>query len=674
MSGQDFFLSVLGSSATKRDARAYLQRFNPPEADLKADKDTGKTVDAKAADHSAFLNGVNLGGFYGPSRAVLDSPKFEHQPHTDASFGPLSSAPLHVALVKLRAPQHLDNDTLHGVARTLVQLNKLGLTSTVVLDCDDYSQDNVDSHKFDWRGLAEKQADRVVTAIEAYGQPGARKMDNIIGVSESPTQGSQPSEYGRGRIHVEFRKLLTTPLKRSVIPVIPSIGYADKTQRAVPVKADDVALALTREFAGLQTTPLPDEGFEETAQRLRAFREEISLDRLIILDPLGGIPASDRPNGYHVFLNMEQEFLHVKENLLTLPETLHLADEKSDETKPRRLSDFGESNPFTKFLETEVLPESNASKTSLTASLEKLTSTNLIHLQNLELVRKVLSLLPPNSSALITTTEEAANSGKTSNTLSPGTGVGTRRLRNPLIHNLLTDKPAFSSSLPAGRLGHTTENDTSTKESISPTTFAKRGMSVSIFPDPASHAWEPPVLGKPRLSLTDSRIDLPRLVHLIEDSFNRKLDVREYLKRVNDRIAGVIIAGEYEGGALLTWEMPPGVNDDGSPLSRARMVPYLDKFAVLKRSQGAGGVADILFSTMVRDCFPEGVCWRSRRDNPVNKWYFERSRGTWKLPGSNWTMFWTTPDLDSKQQTFSDYEAVCRSIEPSWADQKHIVE
>jgi amino-acid N-acetyltransferase len=104
------------------------------------------------------------------------------------------------------------------------------------------------------------------------------------------------------------------------------------------------------------------------------------------------------------------------------------------------------------------------------------------------------------------------------------------------------------------------------------------------------------------------------------------------------------------------------------------MVPYLDKFAVLKRSQGAGGVADIVFNSMVKDCFPDGVCWRSRRDNPVNKWYFERSRGTWKIPNTNWTMFWTTSNLDVDQQKFSDYESVCKSIEPSWADIKAVVD
>jgi amino-acid N-acetyltransferase len=172
------------------------------------------------------------------------------------------------------------------------------------------------------------------------------------------------------------------------------------------------------------------------------------------------------------------------------------------------------------------------------------------------------------------------------------------------------------------------------------------------------------------LKLTDSRIDLQRLIYLIEDSFNRQLDADDYLNRVNDKIAGIIIAGEYEGGALFTWEAPAGVSDD----NYARLVPYLDKFAVLKRSQGAGGVADILFNAMVRTCFPEGVCWRSRRNNPVNKWYFERARGTWKIPETNWTMFWTTDGAAEQDQLFKDYESVCSGVKPSWADNKHIID
>lgn len=185
--------------------------------------------------------------------------------------------------------------------------------------------------------------------------------------------------------------------------------------------------------------------------------------------------------------------------------------------------------------------------------------------------------------------------------------------------------------------------------------------------------WRPPQPGQPVLNLTDPCIDLPRLVHLIEDSFGRKLDVDDYLKRIQGNLAGVIIAGEYEGGALLTWEKPAD-GQGGQASDPERLVPYLDKFAVLRKSQGAGGVADIVFNAMVRDCFPEGVCWRSRKDNPVNKWYFERSRGTLKIPDMNWTMFWTTPNLALDQRKLQDYESVCRSIQPSWADKKHILD
>ncbi len=217
-----------------------------------------------------------------------------------------------------------------------------------------------------------------------------------------------------------------------------------------------------------------------------------------------------------------------------------------------------------------------------------------------------------------------------------------------------------------GRLGRSNDSENMPSH-LATSTFVKRGMPLTVIPDPRASPWTPDNHGERRLRLTDARIDFSRLVHLIEDSFNRRLDIKHYLARIDDRIAGLVIAGEYEGGALFTWETPPGA----SPSDVSRQVPYLDKFAVLRRSQGAGGVADIVFNAMVRGCFPNGVCWRSRRDNPVNKWYFERARGTWKIPDTNWTMFWTTEGVEAGDgERFRDYEAVCRSVEPSWADKK----
>ncbi|CZR62497.1 probable Amino-acid acetyltransferase, mitochondrial [Phialocephala subalpina] len=656
---KDFFMSVLNSSATKREARSYIQRFTPS----KDSQPKRSAVDTKPT----LANGVNLGGLYGPT-AVEQSPKFVQQPERLAKIAVESQ--LHVALVKLRAPQTLDDETLNGIGRTLSQLGRLGLISLVVLDCNLEASLASARHNPDWRALEAKQASRLVAAIDASGDTGARFVDNVIGVSEKHAA----SGFAQTKTHISLRKLLMTPLRRGIIPVIPSVGYTDVSQTAVPVDASDVVLALTKELAGIPSVLEPDEDPSETRDRLRALRDEISLDRLIILDPLGGIPASDRPNGYHVFLNMEQEFEPAEQDLLkTLRNDEKVMPPDSGSVK-QKVSDLAAGNPFSKFVETEFGdPTSTLDSIGQPESKDRPTPSTWHHLQNLQLVRSVLSILPQSSSALLTTPEEAANSGKDA-PFQPAR-VGTRRQRNPLIHNLLTDKPVFSSSLPVGRLGQSSiAEPVSPVESITPTTFAKHGMSVTIFPDPKITPWAPSVPGEPHLTLTDSKIDLPRLVHLIEDSFGRKLDVKDYLRRVNGRIAGVIIAGEYEGGALLTWETPPGVKDDGSPESRARMVPYLDKFAVLKRAQGSGGVADLIFKAMVRECFPDGCVWRSRRNNPVNKWYFERSRGTWKLPGEGWTMFWTTPELSMDKQLFLDYEGVCRGIEPSWADNKAVLD
>ena len=613
-------MSVLNSSATKRDARSYLSRFTP----AKEHERKKSALPSESSPQISYRNGVNLGSFYGnAARAVAESPKFVQHPQRQI-YRPIGPQ-LHVALVKIRAPQTLSNDTLYGVGRTLSQLGRLGLTSVVVVDCKDGLQPLPKSVS---RTLALEQTDRVAAAIDAGGEPQARVVNNAIGISETATEDSSStsSTYLRGKVHVTLRKLLITPLRRGTIIVVPPIGYTDQSQVSVTLPADDVVLALTKELAGFQNIPLPEDDADGIRERLQELQNEISLDRLIVLDPLGGIPASDRPNGYHVFLNMEQEYKSAKKDILA--DRARSSGKSADDPDPGKLQ----------------------------------------HIENLQLARSMLSILPPSSSALLTTPDEAANSGREPETPFQATGVGTRRQKNPLIHNLLTDKPVFSSSLPVGRLGHSASSikyEPAPVAYMTPTTFAKHGMSVSIFPDPKIALWEPPTPGKPQLNLTDPHIDLPRLVHLIEDSFNRKLDVKDYLRRVQGRIAGVIIAGQYEGGALLTWETPPGVIDDGSEESRARMVPYLDKFAVLKRSQG-GSVADVVFNAMVRDCFPSGVCWRSKRQNPVNKWYFERSRGTWKLPDTDWTMFWTTPDLSMDQQTFRDYEGVCRGVVPSW--------
>ncbi|EEQ29432.1 acetylglutamate synthase [Microsporum canis CBS 113480] len=558
---KEFFLDLLSSATTKREAKSYLSRFTPPKPPLvNTQPKEEATDDLKAVNSNEKYFNASL-------MSSTQANTLPAEPNLSTSKCAATET-LRVALIKIKNPEMLDDQCLHGISKTLSQLSRLAMGCCIVVEVD------ITENDIDYRKLASAQASRIAAKIDKVHCLGARRLESVISLN-APTQ----------RLSVLSRKSLLSPLYRGQIVVIDPIGYTKNTSKALPIPADELVLALTKELAGLEYNPELSEAAAESVQNIKQRQQEVSVERLIVLDPLGGIPSLGR--GQH-------------------------------KSHP---------SPF--------------------------------------------SHLPP--PALITTPQDATNLPKTRHDTLGTPTVGTRQRRNPLIHNLLTDKPVLSASLPARRRGDE-KGDHVPNTQLPHSTFVKHGMPLTMIPDPRVKCWTAAHNEGSRINLDDPAVDLPRLVHLIDDSFNRKLDVNHYLDRVKNRLAGLIIAGEYEGGAILTWELPPGVPDDGSPESMARMVPYLDKFAVLKRSQGAGGVADVVFNAMVRTCFPEGVCWRSRKNNPVNKWYFERSRGTWKLPDSNWAMFWTTDNVPENEQLFEDYESVCRSIQPSWADNKKEVD
>ncbi|KAK4176690.1 putative mitochondrial precursor of N-acetylglutamate synthase [Triangularia setosa] len=597
-SDREFLISVLESSATKRDAKAYLQTYGSSQAK------------ASPKNSPAFTTVVSNKSIPG----AKDAPLFVQGPVQVVSRE-ADEVP-RVAIVKLREPQTWDDNLLDGVAKTLARLRDLGLRSVIVLECDIEK-----SAVLDWKDVVSQQTDRLQKAIRKYGTPGAELVDG--GIWKRSTTSQSASTVGRTNLSVGFGEAFTAPLRHGHILVVPSRAVVEETLEHTAADANDVIFALAKYFAGLQVSA--DQIQTRTAV----------VDRVIIIDPFGGIPASNSSNGARVFINLEEQFNNIKTAL--------------GATGQQEIS-------------SPIAGISGNPKAS--------------HVENLELVRNILAILPATASAVITSPVEAANLQanpayqNTKDAEEPVAGeVKTRRWQNPIIHNLLTDRPIYSASLPIGRIKSTTNGTYQRSSRMPTTTLAKKGLPVTIFPDTRHNSWQPPKPGTPRLKLTDTCVDLPRLIHLINDSFGRELDAEHYLNRVRDSLAGIIIAGEYEGGAILTWERPFDL-DEETAYNSGRLVPYLDKFAVLKKSQGAGGVADIVFNAMVRDCFPNGVCWRSRKDNPVNKWYFERSRGVRKLPGSNWAMFWTTPEAAVREGVMKDYEDVCRGVVPSWADSK----
>jgi amino-acid N-acetyltransferase len=134
---------------------------------------------------------------------------------------------------------------------------------------------------------------------------------------------------------------------------------------------------------------------------------------------------------------------------------------------------------------------------------------------------------------------------------------------------------------------------------------------------------------------------------LLEQSFGRTLDQQAFYDRLERTLDFVIVAGDYVGAAIVTNEPSSGST---APIS------YLDKFAVLPSHQGDGTV-DFLWIALHDESYglghpfsanPNGgkggvgegrdLVWRSRANNPVNKWYFERSSGHMRM--GPWVLFW----------------------------------
>lgn len=602
-SQRNLFLDILQASATRRDAKQFLARVTSQTSvdDVRPTAFAQARAAQKRRDWQLARTGVNCGLLYKHPMSVSRSPPFTASRIKDT----LEDTPqnfMHVTLAVLKAPETINDETLRAIASTLSQLVRLDMHVIVLLDITAAVDSSLESVRHSHR----RQANRVTKALDRQNVAGARYVDGAIAVQSEHPSTKESGEAGQ--VDIVVPELILDPLERNVIPVMSTLAY-DKSCTIVEAALSQTVLALTQCLSGLT----------DYTQRWRRSGKLSNntriLDRLILIDSVGGVPSTNRRDRSHAFINLEHELSTITSELENIR---------------------------------------NISESARTA-----------HMRNLTILRECLALLSPDASALIVSPEEAASSSEAVNTDGDMLQAKTRRPRNALIHNLLTNRPMVSSSLPEARMLDVSDHTDMLTALPSSPTLVKRGMPLLIVPDPSKQSWTPKHSGEPGLDLEKTTsVNLSRTLALIEDSFRRKLSLKHYLSRIRRRLAGVVIAGEYEGGAILTWETPSNV----SSTSPREAIPYLDKFAVAQRSQGSSGVADIVFQAIVGECFPNGVVWRSRQSNPVNKWYFERCKGSWKLPGGQWTMFWTTEGVEHDPARWQDYVDVCGNIAPSWAD------
>lgn len=423
---------------------------------------------------------------------------------------------------------------------------------------------------------AERSAPRHFPGVGAEATASAQAMQAgaVIGTG-GKEKGSQasPLRYKQLKASTERSPLvsddglsnLRAALATDHIPIIAPLAlYADPeeggAEKNVPVKADDVLVALARDMAiaGKEEEELASRDPSDTAQ------VDMMPLRLMVINREGGPPSHARGGNPHLAINLASEYAHIRKSFIW------------DATHPTALS-------------------------------------------NLQMVHDCLSYMPHTSSGIIV----------------------SHRSPRSLIANLITNKAAHSPSLPHALLA--------SRQDVRHTpTIIRPGLSIRVIQD-------------------FSKVDRPKLTSLLEASFRRKLDAESYYRRLEEKCDFVIVTGDYQGAAIVTKESTPDDGPDDEPIA------YLDKFAVLPQLQGSGtvdflwgalrdevqglGLLDALNDNGGKGGFGKGrdLVWKSRADNPVNRWYFERSNGFVKvdttLPsvdaGANtdqkkldWMLFW----------------------------------
>ncbi|KAI8603816.1 hypothetical protein EDD21DRAFT_11096 [Dissophora ornata] len=528
----------MGTLPSPREARQFLNKFSSPDlASPLPDPATASTAEAPPA--------------LSVSTAAIQQSATSPAAFVDTLLWPTD----HVALIKLEGP--FEKENLAAIANTLVQLQRLGLMSVIMLDNQSWWQSQgppldeslgplFEQQSAETRQRMMKDMADVVEDIEKAGGSARPIYEGVFeGLADHPT-GRIPGQTTSEEISISpGLRPLQSCLKLQQIPVMIPMATTAQCHR-IPVQSNNALVALAK-YMGKSSKG--------------ASHGPLVPMRLIVINTTGGIPLT-RANGIqgptHCFVNLKDEYDTIIDDL----DNMHQIP--------------------------EMLARSYRS--------------------DLDMIKDSLEYLPPTCSALITSSPSLT-----------------------LITNLITDKPLFSSTM----------RGQDPKEMLA-TTVLRNGLDIFTFHD----------------SLRG--LDLDRLQGLLESSFGKPLDADGFYARIQESTKTVILAGQdYMGAAIVTRE---GGDERGEGEERRTLVSvaYLDKFSIAPKSQGIG-VADILWKKLT-DEFPDLV-WRSRSDNPVNKWYFDRADGNIRIPGTNWTVFWYGPN---GLRLIRDYIQICRDIPASF--------
>ncbi|KAJ1018027.1 hypothetical protein NDA16_004896 [Ustilago loliicola] len=568
---------------------------------------------------------------------------------------PVSDAPAdsHTALVKVQGP--FTDRQLDSIAEGLVYLKRLGLVSVVVVDQDDWPEISADIGRNGQLvvGRDELEEQRMGDWLAAHPQPSSIQSPSHKG-KEKANETCRKSTLGRQqerlrkRIMAETLRLadslnrkgaMARPFPQPVVKVdVHVAAQVEAEARHYQQSQTSAALAPGDALVAGSSTTSPTvhygSGGEERLRPplvsddgLTSIRSALASNQIPVLAPYALFENEKDGTLETLCVRADDVMVALARDMVVAATRPHQEAERSDASTS--------SDPLSEFMggEVDMMPlrlmvinreggipsHARGGDPHLSINLASeyhqikqsfvWDQTHPTALRNLDAISDCLSYMPQTSSGVLV----------------------THRSPRSLIANLITNKAAHSPSLPHRLLAN--------KQDVRHTpTIIRPGLPIKV-------------------TQNLNKIDLDKMTDLLEASFRRKLNREAYYERLSKQLDFVIVTGDYQGAAIVTKEYAP--DDDRSAVEP---IAYLDKFAVLPSLQGSGtvdflwgalrdevqglGLLDALNDNGGRGGYGTGrdLVWKSRANNPVNRWYYERSNGFVRIDtdakGTGWQLFW----------------------------------
>lgn len=485
---RELILSILKSTTTKREAKEYLTKY-------------------RMKSSSQLSNRWVIEGLENKNKKLIQE---DFRSDAKLDRGNVLSPRIQAAI--FRIPATLSPLTFERMIVTFKTLQQLGVSPILVVE-------NPDLHVGDGIPSSKILSSKFLRFANVLTDPNTSMALHFTPLLSAYSQVD-------GQISLHDPNQIVIPLMHEIIPVLFPIAYDSLTGSNNIINVQDALKCLCLSLNS---------------------SESVGIQKIIFIDPVGGIPSIERDHSSHVFINNTQEYSDIISEL-------HIG-----------------------FIETSVRDR---------------------HMCNLSNMRLLLLDCLSDTTGIILKPDDLLQEGD--------------RL-DPVSYNVLTDRPVISSSLPAGRK-RTPQVSTS---------IIKNGFEVKVLQ--THHLSQDEKFDG---LIREGLLDEGRFVNMINDSFGKPLKKTEYIKRINRSLDCVILIGDYEGAAVVTKEFD----------SNGFHFNYLDKFAIIQRNQGLPSLADVIFKMMLQ-LYQNEIIWRSRVENPVNKWYFERCHGSFSEPKSPWKLF-----------------------------------